>query len=207
LIPENELTRIAGIEIDRSTGGPYVNESMETSIPGIFACGNVVHVHDVVDFVTEESQRAGKGAARYAMGMNTVTMNTETMKMETVSNVNKTPQWEDTAVGDAALGVPPVEVSPGQESSPHGRMNVNVSGGITYCVPQKLRYATMQERFDLFMRVEEIYDKAKIVIKNQGRELASFNKRNLMPGEMIKLNVKKSVFENAAGDIEIELRV
>lgn len=65
LIPENELSRNADIIIDRRTNGPVVNESMETSKEGIFACGNVVHVHDLVDFVTEESKRAGKNAARY----------------------------------------------------------------------------------------------------------------------------------------------
>jgi NADPH-dependent 2,4-dienoyl-CoA reductase/sulfur reductase-like enzyme len=65
LIPENELSRSAGVEIDNVTKGPVVNESMETSVEGIFACGNVVHVHDLVDFVTEESRRAGQAAARF----------------------------------------------------------------------------------------------------------------------------------------------
>lgn len=65
LIPENELTRKAEADIDSRTNGPVVNESMETSIPGIFACGNVLHVHDLVDFVTEESRNAGSNAAKY----------------------------------------------------------------------------------------------------------------------------------------------
>lgn len=65
LIPENELSINAGIELNDITGGPVVNESMETSAEGIFACGNVVHVHDLVDWVTEESRRAGKNAAIY----------------------------------------------------------------------------------------------------------------------------------------------
>ncbi len=68
LIPENELSRAAGIEIDRVTGGPVVNESMETSMEGVFACGNVVHVHDLVDNVTQESMLAGRCAARYITG-------------------------------------------------------------------------------------------------------------------------------------------
>ena len=68
LIPENELTRQAGIEMDRRTNGAVVYENMETSIPGVFACGNVCHVHDLVDFVTAESQRAGAAAARYVLG-------------------------------------------------------------------------------------------------------------------------------------------
>lgn len=68
LIPENELSKSAGLLFDNVTGGPVVNESMETSIPGIFACGNVVHVHDLVDFVTRESYLAGRGAAMYIKG-------------------------------------------------------------------------------------------------------------------------------------------
>lgn len=67
LIPENELTRAAGIEMDRRTGGATVFENNETSIEGIFACGNAVHVHDLVDYVTEESTRAGTAAANYVM--------------------------------------------------------------------------------------------------------------------------------------------
>ncbi len=70
LIPENELSRQAGIEMDPRTSGAIVNESMETSLPGVFACGNVVHVHDLVDFVTAESQRAGGAAARFVKNGN-----------------------------------------------------------------------------------------------------------------------------------------
>jgi len=69
LIPENELSVRAGIAMDNVTGGPAVNEAMETSVPGVFACGNVVHVHDLVDFVTLESERAGRGAAKYIQGL------------------------------------------------------------------------------------------------------------------------------------------
>lgn len=68
LIPENELSKGAGVEIDSRTNGPVVSESMETSVSGIFACGNVVHVHDLVDFVSFESARAGRGAAKYIKG-------------------------------------------------------------------------------------------------------------------------------------------
>jgi CxxC motif-containing protein len=66
LIPENELSRQAGVEIDRKTNGPVVYENMETSIPGVFACGNVAQVHDLVDFVSAEAEKAGKFAAQYA---------------------------------------------------------------------------------------------------------------------------------------------
>lgn len=160
LIPENELSRLAGIEIDRKTGGPVVNESMETSVPGIFACGNVVHVHDLVDFVTEESMRAGANAARFVKG-----------EIKTESEY----------------------------------MYTSVSGGLTYCVPHRLRYSAMLEKLDLFMRVDKVYPDSWIVIRDSEKELARFRHKNLTPGEMIKQTVKKSVFENAAGNIEIKL--
>jgi NADPH-dependent 2,4-dienoyl-CoA reductase/sulfur reductase-like enzyme len=67
LIPENELSRQAGVAIDLVTGGPYVNEDMETNIPGIFAAGNVVHVYDLVDWVTAAGYVAGRGAAKFAI--------------------------------------------------------------------------------------------------------------------------------------------
>ncbi len=65
LIPENELSREMGVELNRVTSGPVVNESLETNIEGVFACGNVLHVHDLVDFVSEEAAAAGKNAADY----------------------------------------------------------------------------------------------------------------------------------------------
>ncbi len=70
LIPENELSKNAGVVLDKRTNGLIVSENMETSKNGIFACGNVVHVHDLVDFVTEEAKRAGKNAAKYIKGKN-----------------------------------------------------------------------------------------------------------------------------------------
>ena len=69
LIPENELSLSAGVELSPLTSGPVVNDSLETNVPGIFACGNVLHVHDLVDHVSEESFRAGRSAARYVRGV------------------------------------------------------------------------------------------------------------------------------------------
>ncbi len=68
LIPENELTRSAGIPIDPITNGALVDENCQTGIPGVFACGNVLQVHDLVDYVSEEAERAGLGAVQYVQG-------------------------------------------------------------------------------------------------------------------------------------------
>ncbi len=68
LIPENELTRGAGIALDPVTGGAAVDENRQTGAPGIFACGNVLQVHDLVDYVSDEAELAGKGAAGFVLG-------------------------------------------------------------------------------------------------------------------------------------------
>ena len=67
LLPENELTRQAGAALDAVTGGPVVDETLATSLPGVFACGNVLHVHDLVDFVSQEAAAAGRSAARFVL--------------------------------------------------------------------------------------------------------------------------------------------
>jgi len=84
LIPENELTRKAGIAMNPITNGPKVNQYMQTSAEGVFACGNVVHVNDLVDNVSTESIKAGTYAAQYAMGR----LPKETKKVENISGEN-----------------------------------------------------------------------------------------------------------------------
>ena len=92
LIPENELSRQIGLEMDPVTRGPRVNEMRETSQKGVFACGNVLQVHDLVDFVTQESQIAGKGAARYIAGQET----SESVRLRGINGVRYTvPQHID----------------------------------------------------------------------------------------------------------------
>lgn len=68
LIPENELSAGLGVELSPVTSGPVVNESLETNVEGVFACGNVLHVHDLVDYVSEEAENAGRNAAEYVLG-------------------------------------------------------------------------------------------------------------------------------------------
>ena len=70
LIPENELSKKAGVQLSASTGGAEVDDQFQTSVPGVFACGNVLHVHDLVDHVSEEAAKAGYNAARFVKGEN-----------------------------------------------------------------------------------------------------------------------------------------
>ena len=75
LIPENELSKTASVKLDRITNGAVVDQDRQTEIPGIFACGNVLHVHDLVDFVSEEAEIAGKSAAAFISGENAAAVN------------------------------------------------------------------------------------------------------------------------------------
>lgn len=150
LIPENELSEKANVEIHRVTSGPVVNESMETSIKGIFACGNVVHVHDLVDFVTEESRRAGKGAAKF------------------VKNLLK----EDEDVITTVAGE-----------------------GISYIVPQRIRVENIDDSVHLFMRVKNVYNDVKLVIKLDGEVIREIKKPHLAPAEMENIKIKSSLLK------------
>ena len=100
LIPENELTKGAGITLDRVTGGASVNGERETDIEGIFACGNVLHVHDLVDYVSEESAIAGKAAAKYIAGKSNKEIN---IRLKTDGKVRYTVPQRLTEVADTSV--------------------------------------------------------------------------------------------------------
>ena len=100
LIPENELTKGAGIGLDRVTGGASVNGERETDIEGIFACGNVLHVHDLVDYVSEESAIAGRAAAKYILGNSTKEIS---VSLKTDGRVRYTVPQRLTEVADTSV--------------------------------------------------------------------------------------------------------
>ncbi len=104
LIPENEIASGCKIAIDSATSGPVVNEHMQSSVPGIFACGNTVHVHDLVDFVTAESLRAGENAAKYVQGK--ITANGEKIILRPGNRVRYTvPQYIESRVQDGNVSI------------------------------------------------------------------------------------------------------
>ncbi len=94
LLPENELSKSAGVTLDRVTGGPVVDDTLQTDIEGVFACGNVLHVHDLVDYVSEEAERAGRHAAEFIKSGNSE--NKEYIKLSVGTGVRYTvPQMID----------------------------------------------------------------------------------------------------------------
>ncbi len=119
LIPENELTKMTGIEIDHITNGAVVTENRETSIPGIFACGNVLHVHDLVDFVSDESEFAGRSAAAYINGKHSKPYNIKTFAGKNVRYV--LPQKIESTNESIDLFL--------RVNSPFGKSTITVSSG------------------------------------------------------------------------------
>ena len=91
LIPENELSGQAGVKLSNVTSGPVVNESLETNVEGIFACGNVLHVHDLVDFVSEEAKTAGRNAAEYVKNLQSDTDDGEKSSKEDAADITLNP--------------------------------------------------------------------------------------------------------------------
>lgn len=163
LIPENEMTEAVGAKIDPATKGPIVNESMETSVEGIFACGNVVHVHDLVDFVTEESQRAGAYAADYIRAKR--------------------------MVGSGEVHVSDTD----NEKITESVISTSPGNGIGYIVPQIIRQDHLNKKLDLFFRVREVYKSVQLVISGDGQELKRIKKRHLAPGEMEHVKIDRSL--------------
>lgn len=91
LIPENEISRGMGVDMNPVTSGPKVNESLETNIEGVFACGNVLHVHDLVDFVSEEAKTAGRNAAEYVKNLQSDTDGGEKSSKEDAADITLNP--------------------------------------------------------------------------------------------------------------------
>ncbi len=147
LIPENELTKTAGIAIDPITGGAVVDENCQTGIEGIFACGNVLQVHDLVDYVSEEAERAGMGAAKYVQGE------------------NRTDKWASTRPGDGVRYVLPqkIHVDGEQEVSlffrvtrPFGKVKLSVRSGDRELVAAKRLKAAPGEMEKLTLKPEHM---------------------------------------------------
>jgi NADPH-dependent 2,4-dienoyl-CoA reductase/sulfur reductase-like enzyme len=156
LIPENELSQKAGVRLDPVTGGPFVDEGYQTNIPGIFAAGNVVHVYDLVDWVTEAGWAAGESAARYAM------RGAETPAVPPIP----------TAAGENVRYVVPHQVNPERISEAEVRLQmrvllpleqpvwIQVHDGETLITRQAARYARPGEMVNITLR-ERDYDKVR----------------------------------------------
>ncbi len=173
LIPENELIGPLPIEMDSTTAGPVVDDSAQTSCEGIFACGNSVYVHDLVDYVTLEGYKAGKGAAEYVTSLSG----------GSGAGAGNTPANESTAKsgGDST---PVMEAGPEEMAAETNEMIRIISGhGVRCVIPQQI-HRNCSEDVRLFFRVGGIYRDAVFAACLGDKILHSVKRRIVAPGEM-----------------------
>lgn len=146
LIPENELTRMAGIPIDPVTNGALVDENCQTQVPGIFACGNVLQVHDLVDYVSEEAERAGLGAVDYINGHTAAGADIVTKPGNGVRYV--LPQTIHSTDRDAALFL--------RVTQPFGKVKFTISDGQQVLAVAKRLKAAPGEMEKIVVKAEQL---------------------------------------------------
>ncbi len=159
LIPENELSLKAGVPLNKITSGAIVDSTMQTELEGVFACGNVLHVHDIVDFVTRESRVAGKNAALFSKGL----LNKQKSEIKTAPKK-----------------------------------------GVRYILPNKI-LTQNPDGAGLFMRVDAIYNNAKIRVSSGDKVLKEKRMKQMIPSEMINIPLKFDDLKDLTEDITAEV--
>ena len=156
LIPENKLLEDAGIAIDPHTNGAFVDENLQTNVPGVFSAGNVLHVHDLVDFVSMESEALARHAAAYVEGK----------------------------------GIDPCT------------LDVKCGEGVGHTIPQKV---SGKNDFSLSLRVRNHYRDCRIVVRQNGVEVAAKKMKKAIPAEMIQFKVSAAKLqETGALEVSVE---
>lgn len=174
LIPENEISRGMGVTINPVTSGPKVNESLETNLEGVFACGNVLHVHDLVDFVSEEAAAAGRNAAAYVKAANQMLPDAgESVK---------------TAAGQGAIAADHSAQEAEQE------VRLIATSGVRYTVPSTIRRAHMDEKLTVRFRVGSVYQNCFVSVYFDDERVIHRKRQVLAPGEMEEVKLTKEQF-------------
>ncbi len=162
LIPENEISRGMGVELNPITAGPRVNESLETNLEGVFACGNVLHVHDLVDFVSEEAAAAGKSAAVYVKG-------TQEMAEDALTGMQQT-------ADDASAGKQEIRLIPEQ--------------GVRYTVPEIINPMRMDGGgVTVRFRVGNVYKNCYVSAYFDDERVIHRKRPIVTPGEMEEIKL------------------
>lgn len=155
LIPENEVARTCGVELDRRTKGPIVTQTRETTIPRVFSCGNALHVHDLVDFVSEESEGAGRAAAQRALGL--------------------------TQRATSCVAVEPGTL-------------------VNYVVPQRLDLTSLGDKTPFFLRVANVFENKKIVVRRGDRVIKELKRQRVAPAEMERVVIERELLDGDPND-------
>ena len=169
LIPENELSKKIGVTLSPITGGALVNNHLETSIPGVFACGNVLHVHDLVDYVTLEAYEAAKYAVRFIQGE------------DAASNAAKG------LANISAGGIP--ESESGINKTTSKTIPVKAAAGVRYTVPTSILPESLTSpcntaHYTISFRSDKVYAPGTIKVFADQKIIKTIKKRIIIPSEM-----------------------
>lgn len=186
LIPENTLAEEAGIEMDPSIRGPIVDENYMTSVPGIFACGNGLHVHDLADFVTKQASEAAVGAARYY----------EALKQ----------RLKEAHDGDEAetFGLSPDDDDESLASNSY--CEAHAGNMVSYVVPAKLHKKSLPKAVTLYFRVRKPMNDVTIEISKGDKLMRSIHKYVVIPSEMEQVVIAGKNLEEADGDLTVQIK-
>lgn len=186
LIPENTLAEEAGIEMEPSIRGPIVDENYMTSVPGIFACGNGLHVHDLADFVTKQAGEAAVGAARYY----------EALKQ----------RLKDAHDGDEAetFGLSPDEDD--ESLASNSCCEAHAGNLVGYVVPAKLHKENLPKAVTFYFRVQRPMNDITIEILKGDKLLRSIHKDVVVPSEMEQVVIAGKHLEEADGDLTVQIK-
>lgn len=186
LIPENTLAEEAGIEMDPSIHGPIVDENYMTSVPGIFACGNGLHVHDLADFVTKQAGEAAVGAARYF----------EALKQ----------RLKEAHDGDEAetFGLSPDDDDESLASNSY--CDAHAGNMVSYVVPAKLHKKSLPKAVTLYFRVRKPMNDVTIEILKGNKLIRKIHKDVVIPSEMEQVVIAGKHLEEADGDLTVQIK-
>ncbi|WP_456152784.1 NAD(P)/FAD-dependent oxidoreductase [Mogibacterium sp.] len=186
LIPENTLAEEAGIEMDPSIRGPIVDENYMTSVPGIFACGNGLHVHDLADFVTKQAGEAAVGAARYY----------EALKQ----------RLKEAHDGDEAetFGLSPDDDDESLDSNSY--CDAHAGNMVSYVVPARLHKKSLPKAVTLYFRIRKPMNDVTIEILKGSKLLRTIHKDVVIPSEMEQVVIAGKQLEEADGDLTVQIK-
>ena len=203
LIPENEITKAAGIDMDGATSGPLVDEYARTSREGIFACGNVVYVHDLVDHVTMEGYRAGKSAAEYVSGKSK-------FQADTGSKYLTEPGSNYSVVSGGKCPAEPGRDCSAEHESIYsadntGLIRLNPGKGVRCVIPQFI-HKDCRDDVKIFFRAGGIYRDVRIEAVSDGKALHSHKNKIVAPGGMESMTIKaEKIRGSSSGCIEVRI--
>jgi len=183
LIPENTLAEEAGIAMDQNIRGPVVDENYMTSVPGIFACGNGLHVHDLADFVTKQAGEAAVGAVRYY----------ENLKSDV-------PEYSDAELDDKAAQ------SDNGDSVGDIYYKAHAGNLVGYVVPAKIHRENLPKAVTFYFRVRKPMNDIEIEILKGGKLLRRVHKDTVIPSEMEQVVIAGKHLEEVDGDLTIQIK-